>query len=88
MFIVKYYYRDNFLGEENFTNLEKAEDSLYQSAYSRQADFYEILDSSTNKIVQEFVIPSFELSDHENSGRNSILENNSLDLLDWPDDDL
>lgn len=84
MFIVKYYRRDKFLGEENFTNLEKAEDSLYQSKYSSRADYYEIIDSASDAIIQEFVIPTLGLSHQE----GSYQQGSGLDWLDWPDEDL
>lgn len=88
MYKVKYYNRDKFIGEELFSCLDKAEDSLLESPYLLQSDYYEIIDRSTDKIVQEFMIPTFDLSPHERSSPHSYQEERSLDWLDWPDDDL
>ncbi len=87
MFTVKYYSRDKFLGEENFRDLEKAEDSLYESDYSTRSDYYEIIDCSTNRIVQEFVIPTFDLPLTEAPEEGLLEENRNLDWKDLTDED-
>ena len=51
-----FYNQDQFIGKEHFARREKAEESIYESPYASQSDYYEIIDNSTGKIIQEFMI--------------------------------
>ena len=88
MYKVKYYNRDKFIGEESFPSLEKAEDSLLESAYSPHSDYYEILDRSTDRVIQEFAIPPIHLPQPDTFLENTHQADGSLDWFDWPEEEL
>lgn len=58
MYTVKFYSRNQLIGMENFAKQEKAEESVYESPYASQGDFYEIVDNSNGKVIQEFMLVS------------------------------
>ena len=82
MYKVKYYQKDQYIGEEKFSTLEKAEIDLYKSPYSFVGDFYEIIDQSTSRIVHEFTIPSYDLPLYD--GLEKIWDKKP-ECLDWFD---
>lgn len=88
MYKVKYYNRDKFIGEEFFPSLEKAEESLLESDYSPHSDYYEILDRSTDRIVQEFAIPPFHLQQPDFFMERAHQEDDSLEWFDWPEEEI
>lgn len=88
MYKVKYFSRDKFIGEENFTTLEKAEDSLYRSTYSTQGDYYEVIDSCTGRIIREFPIPALNLPVNDYQFMTPEQEESIMDWPDWMEEDL
>lgn len=83
MYKVKYYNRDKMIGKETFPDLEKAEASIFDSPYANRADYYEIIDYFTDKIVQEFAFPELDLE----TDKNPFQKKRGRNFLDWPKDE-
>lgn len=60
MFIVKYYLKKRNIGTTSYSTLSSAQSKLDQNDYHARADRYEILNTETNKIVDESEILSFD----------------------------